>query len=257
MSTLPAWLFVLACSPPPDAPEEFEALSAYLFEQMGVDDERALEAGVANLGTWIAGNLDGSKEGYGVELLSQVALDALEGGIEREADKLVGGAVATVSTATIDQLVEALLQDDQVSIYPDTYDSFVRVYRDGGTVECFLSGACTELVADGDSVTRLPFGINLTSSYTAQYVWVDGPEGEPVLLTRSWLKEPSTSTLLRLEQQFFLSVNLRTDDGLVRVQGVWAEPELLGLDVPEATALNLLIDGLRDTDAALYEWLDR
>lgn len=252
----PILVLAVACAAPPDAPEEFEELSAYLFERMGENDTRALEAGVDNLDAWLVTNLEASQDGYTVALLSQPSLDALEGDRQRDASALIGGAVATVSDATIDDLVGALMQDDQIAIYEDTYETFERTFRTPDAPDCFVARDCDEVVADGDTVTRLPLGIRLTSSYVVQYLWVDGPLG-PVILTRSWLTEPATSDLLRLQEQFFLSVNLQTDAGLVRVQGVWADPEVLGLEVPEGAALNLLIDGLRDADALLYAWLDR
>jgi len=233
---------------------EFDRLSRYFFEEMGTGDERALEAGADNLVTWLDRNLDEVMMGYEVADLSQRSLDELEVVKERDPTKLVGGAVATVGASTLDELANALLLPNQKQIYPDTYDVYERNFRDDRG--CFLEGDCTELLVDNDAVTRLPLGIRLTSSSTVHYRWVDGAEG-PVLLTRSWLQEPATSDLLRLEDQFFLSANLETDDGVVRITAVWADTAFLGIDVPEASALNILIGQLQEMDGTLHAWIAR
>ena len=245
-----------ACKAPPDAPEAFEALSAYLFSELGEGDDPALQAGVDNLAAWLAVNVDESVEGYTIDRLSQASLDALEVQRERDATRLVGGAVATVSSSTVEQLVRAFLLEDQTAIYPDDYDAWNSTFRSDPS--CFVDGDCEELLVDNETVTRLPLGIRLTTLNTAQYRWVEADVGR-TLLTRSWLQEPARSepNLLQLDEQFFLSVNLPTERGLVRLQAVWADAAVVGIDLPDASALNLLVDGLRSQDETLYEWLGR
>lgn len=247
---------VAACRAPPDAPEEFEALSAYLFESLGAEDDAALEAGVDNLAGWLLANAEASSEGYTIDLLSQASLDALEVERERDASRLVGGAVTTTGPPTVEQLTAAILLEDQAEIYPDQYESWQRSYRSDAA--CFVDGSCDEVIVDNDTVTRLPLGLRLASKNTAQYRWVDAGIGR-AMLTRSWLREPSRSepNLLQLEDQLFLAVNVPTEHGLIRLQAVWADAEIVGVDLPEATALNLLVDGMRDQDEVLYAWLAR
>ena len=98
----------------------------------------------------------------------------------------------------------------------------------------------------------------LTTENTSQYRWVES-DGGKVMLTRSWLKMPAEVNLpiFQLEDQFFLSANVTTSAGTVRMQAVWADATIVGASVPEGTALNLLIDGLQAQDEALYAWLQR
>ncbi|MEN0060749.1 MAG: hypothetical protein AAGA48_01295 [Myxococcota bacterium] len=249
-------LLVTACRAPPEAPAEFEALSAFLFEDLGTDEQQGLEAGVENLAAWLEANLDEANEGYTIELLSQASLDALEVQRERDAAKLVGGAVTTLSQASVLDLASAFLLEDQTTIYPDDYVRWDSNFR--SDPNCFVSRECDELVVDNDTVTRLPLSLELTTKNTAQYRWVETEAG-PAMLTRSWLREPADVNLniFRVDDQFFLSANVPTSRGLVRLQSVWVDAAIVGVEVPEATALNLLIDGLVAQDEALYAWLAR
>ena len=56
-------LLALACKPPPDAPTEMNELTSYLFVHLGDEDSEYLEAGMANLQTWVNDNWNPLQEG--------------------------------------------------------------------------------------------------------------------------------------------------------------------------------------------------
>ncbi len=248
-------LLLGGCQAPPDAPEELEDLSAFLFEHLADEDPAALELGVDNLAAWLDDNLEALGKGYRVDKLSQASLDALE--VDREIDRsaLLGGAVGTASDHALPELLQALLFDDQTEVHPDDYALWESDFRtDPG---CFVARTCDQLVVDNHSVTRLPFNLLLEVDNTAQYRWVESSRGV-ALLTRSWLHAPAVSTpeFFVLDEQFFLSVNVPTTHGLTRLSAVWADARIVVLEVSDGTALNLLVDALRTQNERLDEWLD-
>lgn len=256
---LPLILCLGACKPPPDAPEELEELCSYLYANLPSEDPLALQVGVDNLVVWLDANLEETAEGYTVENLTQASLDALEppdAGDPRDATALVGAAVSSGADHQLVPVVRALLLEEQTEIYPDQLELWEPTFRDDP--ECFVGQDCEQVLVDNHSITKLPLGLSLTADNTAQYRWVEAEVGK-VLVSRSWLRAPATSRpeLFRVQAQYFLSVTYKRDgQDLVRLKAVWADAELIGLDVPDATALNMLVGTLQDQDEALYVWMD-
>ncbi|MBX2803354.1 MAG: hypothetical protein KTR31_37080 [Myxococcales bacterium] len=248
-------LLTAACSRPPDAPAELEQLCGYLYDHMADEDTIAMEAGIDNVVAWLDGNFDALSEGYAIATLGQGAIDALEPARTRDAQVLVGASVATVSDHSLDDIVRSLILEEQTEVYPDDYDVWEPTFR--VDPECFASGDCDELWSDNHSVIRLPLGIRMTTDNTAHYRWTQ-PEAGRALVTRSWLWAPGEPNvnILQLDDQFYLSVTLNTDLGLVRLKALWADAAIVGAELPEGTALNMLVNGLVAQDEAMYAWLD-
>lgn len=65
-----------------------------------------------------------------------------------------------------------------------------------------------------------------------------------------------TPDIVSLDQQYYFTVTLPLADGTTRrLQATWMIAELVGAEVPEATALNMVINSMQKTAEELNAWL--
>ncbi len=244
---------LVGCKRPPEAPTKLDELCAYLFEHLE-DDSEFTEVGVANMAAWFDNHLEETSEGYEVNTLSEDAVDALDKK-NRSAKALIGAAVSTESPHSAEDLVHALVRADQTKIFPKTYASFERTFVTKS--QCFVKGTCDRVEFDNHAVSTLPLGITYTADSTGQFLWVETEDG-PALVSRSWMHTPADISVdwLRIEAQFYLSVTIPDGKGAIRLQATWVEGEMLAGGMPEASALNMLIDSFRKNDEDLYAWVE-
>ncbi len=243
----------IACSRPPDAPIDLETLTGYLFTHMTDEEPEAMEAGIANISTWLDANIEATSEGYAIANLDQESLDALDD-TERSAANLDGAAVSTQSAFELQTIAEALIVADQQVVYPDRFDNYDREFVED--VDCFIAHECETLNFNSDLTTNLPLNIKVTNLVNGSLRWVNTEQG-PALVGRTWLTGPADVSVdfFKVHAQYYLTVNLPRAEGTDRLHAMWAETEILGVDIPEATALNMLIDSLGAGDEMLYEYL--
>jgi len=241
---------ILGCKAPPDAPEELNELVGYLYANVPGEDPAPLEAGAVNLDVWLRERIDETLEGYTVDNLTPEAIEALGEG-EQELEELAGAAVGHVSEVSTSALVDTILLVDQMEIY-DVYVAFERTFD--GDVECFASGECDWIEAE----------VRASSDYTLMQVethsrvqsrWIETDLGR-VYAERTWLVSPAvvTSTLIEVDQQYYLRVVLPDGEGSRSIQATWVVARLVG-DLPENAALNLLIDSMAKQAETLDEFI--
>ena len=136
-------LLVVACRPP-EAPETLDELASYLFEHTWDEDERYLQPGLANLEAWLQEHFEETSEGYEVTNISAEAVSsvALE---DRDLTDLIGAAVGYDVALPADQVVDLMLYEDPVAMFPGDYDAYDREFL--SNEECFRDRSCltTEL----------------------------------------------------------------------------------------------------------------
>lgn len=249
-------LLAMSCTRLPPASSGLDAVLGNVFRDMDADKDLLLDLSASELAAWLAANPRGIEDGFRIAPLDQATLDALPTPRTRDASRWVGAAVATTTDQALFDLARVLLLSDQRRVYPDDYERWNDDFRVDPA--CFLSQACDEVLVDVVSVTKLPLVPELTATSTVQYRWVDTELGRG-LVARSWLQDPARANadLLRLEDQVFLSALLPAATGLVRVQALWADAEVVSLELSEDRALTLLVERLREQDDALYEWTER
>ena len=240
---------------PPEAPTELEDLCAYMFTHVGDDDPDYLEAGVTNLGAWLALNRTSTEDGYEINNLDQETLDALDDR-ERPATGLHGASVSTVSDYEVAVLADALVLGDQMQVYPDNYDTFERDFSED--TSCFMNGECDLLNYETDIHSSLPLGITLHTQGKGQFRWILPEDGPTTLASRSWLMEPAEVSVdfLAITAQYYLTVTVPVGGDTVRLHAMWAEASIANGELPESTALNLMINQLQDADASLYAYTE-
>lgn len=257
---LPLIVLLPACRKPPEAPDKLEQLAGYLFEHMGDEDPEALGVGVANLDAWLDKNMADTLEGYTIENPSGGVLDTLDGK-SRKTEGLVGAAVASQVNAGVKPVTKTLVKADFTKVYEDTYSRYDRTYK--SDVGCFTAVECDSVALRVETESLYPMGLEVNADFNAEYRWVEfqrGEDEEPLMamVQRTWLIRPAevSASWLSVPAQYFLSVNIPKKGGTRRLQATWILAEMGEAAVPEATALNLVIGSMQDSDEVLNEYLN-
>jgi hypothetical protein len=246
-------LVCVGCAAPPDAPDKLEDLAAYLFDHAGDEDPEALKAGVDNLDRWLDAHLEAAREGYTIDTLSTAAIDGV--GVDPvHAEGLVGAAVATHLPRNPKRVTRTLTLADPTAVYPDTYTVYERDWIDDP--QCFVAQDCETASVRAHTVSAYPMSLEVTSDFKAEYRWVELDDGM-AMVQRTWLRRPAevSKDWVSVPAQFFLSVNLPHKGRTRRLQTTWIAAELGDTPVPEATALNMVIDSMVAGDEELAEWM--
>ena len=235
-------IFFLACSVP-DAPETLDLLGSYLFTEYANPDERYMEQGMENLKTWIDANREDVQEGYRIENISIEAIEALELEHETNLEGLIGAAVATDITLSVEETIEYVILADPMEISPDAYGYFEREWD--GDVDCFLRKECKQIDYDADMHNYFPLGIEISSKVHGQYQWIMAPSGDYVI-QRRWMKNPGISNKdwFQVDQDYALTIYMPNDGGLRFMDMEWIVTLLGDIPVPEDFAIGLAIDSI-------------
>ncbi len=244
---------VVACKAPPQAPAKLEELATYIFQHMGDEEPDALEAGVANLDVWLSDNIESAREGYTVSKLSAKAMEDV--GVDSKfAENLVGAAVATNLPKSPKAVTKTLVTADLTRVYPDTYSVYERDWVEGAG--CFHTQECDVGTLKAHTVSQYPLSVEVTSDFKAEYRWIEMDRGL-AMVQRTWLRKPAevSADWLSVPAQFFISVNFPQNGATLRLQTTWIAAELGDSPIPEATALNMVIDSMVTGDEELTEWM--
>ena len=246
-------LSLLGCKAPPEAPDKLESLAAYLFEHAADDEPEALEAGVMNLERWLDGNLAEARDGYTIHTLSTDAILGV-GADPAHAQGLVGAAVATTLPKGPKRVTRALTMADPTAVFPGTFTVYERDWLDDPS--CFMEQKCRSASLHAQTVSQYPMSLEVASDIKAEYRWVEVDDGV-AMVQRTWLRRPAdvSRDWIAVPAQFFLSVNLPHEGKTRRLQTTWIAAELGDTPVPEATALNMVIDSMVSSDEQLSEWM--
>lgn len=262
MRVLPVCLVlvsIIGCRKPPEAPAELDELCKYLYSHMSDEEDDYLEAGIINLDTWLQTNIEETTEGYVVQNLDQDTVNALDGE-ERDLTGLVGAAVAYDSAFSVDQNANTLVLKDQFDVFPDTYTFYERSWlepEEGVKPTCFKGAECSYAAAENHSIANYPLGLTAETWSQAQYRWVETDLGM-ALAHRTWMSEPAVLSLdwINLDHQFFMTITIPQESGNARrLQATWMVASLGDSDVPEATALNMVISSMQGTAEEMEAYL--
>ena len=245
-------IFFLACRAP-QAPEDYENLLSYLFEEMAEEDSAYPKAGVNNIEAWIDGE-DTSliEEGVQISILPAQAIEGLEGEELSVAD-LSGVSILTKSEYSPIILSDALTQYSFADMMPDVYEVYDRTFNEGrdciATQDCDWAEARAYTVADWGLLGKVE------AERTIQFRWVDSEWG-PVFLQRWWLTEPSYGTSLGLviHNQYYIGATMPTESGALRLHASWINMELSTGDASGGAANQLLSNWRKDAES-LDAWI--
>jgi len=240
---------------PPEAPSELEDLTSYLFANVRNEDLEYLEVGVVAMDEWLAKNIEKTMEdGYSINNLDQETIDALDDN-DYSLEGLTGAAVGGEFTHPVEDVIEALVADSGTEMY-EAFSVYDRDYQTD--LDCFLSEECDWLAINITSTSDYALGLEVTVNFNAEYRRVETDIGTAVV-QRTWLTEPAEVSFdwLGVPSQYFLGVFLPDGKGSRRLQATWVATEIGDDgDVPEGTALSLVVGSMQSSDEDIQVWLD-
>ncbi len=257
-----------ACKPPPEAPQELEELSRYLYREWGAEDLRVQADGLREL----AALLDEVPLVDGALLDRSWSLPDLEPDDvapidrpDRDLSAAPGVAVATRSVWPVADHARQQTEADQTPFEPTAKDHYDRSFVDPADPACFVDGGCAVMVTSNEATRKnlvIPNGVTFLLHKT--FRWVDmneGVEDEPprmAFLSRSWFSESwsSENGKTTLFQSYSVDVWIPDGDGTVRYQTLWSETDL-GIPATEDQVIGTVKGGIdsfyRHVDRALAD----
>lgn len=253
---------LVACKRPPEAPAELDALCSYLFEHMGDEDPEALEVAVENLAAWFAENgLEAPQEGFEVTQIdadtaySLPEIDLSETSREEFLDGLVGASVVNQHGHILDDMAHAIVEADQMDVFPDDYIEFERDYQTD--LGCFMDGSCEAVEATNYSWAKYGGVLNVKSENYAVWRWIE-TEQRSALVHRAWLTGPAEiePALAAIPAEFFVTATFPLDDGtMIRMQAVWFVATLATVEA-NAFLLSTFVNSLSKSGDQIEAYLD-
>jgi hypothetical protein len=247
---------LMGCKAPPEAPEAFSELCAYIFEHQWDEDQEALVVGLEQLAVWLDEEWDQEEDdnGFEVTALSEEAMDALDER-DRTAENMVGLALPGVSVHSVEDVTYALVAVDQDIVFPGTFSEYERTYLSGP--DCFVDRTCDRMEAEEDMTSNFAGGLvhSVSHSYN-QYVWAETVDGS-AMVHRNWQVDPPEVNLgwMEVDEQAYLNALVPRSEGAWRLQAQWTvyDPDN---NVPENTAKATVINYFQGSNEDLEDWLE-
>jgi hypothetical protein len=269
---VPVVAVALAACAPPEAPENLDDLTRFMFAEWDADDARVRAAGLANLQGFLATSVgpEGAKGSITAETpsgdrswsVSDLVEDDVEGLTrpDRPLDKMVGVSVAHVSRWPVDDHARWQAEADQLPAEPSAvrYD---RTFPEPDDRDCFPAEACDVMETVNDA-RRANFLFSADFVLLKDFRWVPYTDLDGVdrraFYSRSWFEEswPGDGGSATLWQSFSVDVFLDRGDGTTwRYQTSWSETEVLGGsdDIIRGTVTNAIVTAMVAGDDAIGE----
>lgn len=244
--------FLLIACAPIEAPEDFDALNSYLYENFHAKP-KYLEAGLENLYAWLPENEIDLEEGYRVENLSAAAIESVE---QVAPEDLVGIATSIDIPYSVDDIayVHFGIDPEDINLETDSYND--REYLTDE--KCFLDHSCDLVQYEAEIQVRLPLNIEIITYIFSEALWVDTEWGPAYIQRRYLTKAPEPSSdWVNLDAEYGFIITLPQEDGSVkRIEAIWLNLSLDGLPVTEAMATNLGLSVLQSSLQETTTYLD-
>ncbi len=238
-----------------EAPEDFDSLTTYLFQNLETEEEKILEAGVNNMIDWLDQYGHDLDEGYQVDDLSLPAIHSADPTVEEVS--LMGAAVSMDIRHSINDVAYLLFieghNDDPPD--PEAVSYNIRTYQDDP--ECFVEQECGLLNYSGVIAIQMPLNILVNTTIDGQVRWVESKAG-PALVQRRWFSSlPDVSVdWLDLRAEYALKLSLPFSDtsiGSRRIEMTWIDVTIGDIPVGEEIGLMLGINAIKDNITSLNE----
>ena len=191
---------------PPNAPKDFQELTAFIYEHMNDEDPEELTLGVENMFDWLNRNSGPIRKGYTVRRLTPEAIAST--GKHSKPKDLIGGAALTAHSHSLDMLARALSVDNVAETNGNAYIKFRREFLDDP--ECFAQRECATTTCNSYSTSEWAGGlIEVKYDTRVEFRWINTRIG-PVMLHRSFMnKKPEVSVSFPgadLRQSYYLGI---------------------------------------------------
>ena len=253
--------FIMACSPPPEAPSSLEELSEYIFTHMDDEDPEELLVGLTNLDTWLntGSNLINTIDGYSIDNLKDESVANLDDTERSIKETLVGASVAHSYEHDMRDLIDTLFVEDWSKVSGGNFFCYERVFDNSEQPSCLLDNSCDWAAYQTISVSSWAGLVTVISQNSGQIRLVETEYGTAVL-QRTWLNEPAeTSGLLgnsvNLYAQYYITIMAPTSNGsILKTSAIWFDGEFPIED--ENFAKNQMISEMQKQNTILTEWIE-
>ena len=252
------WLHILTGCRAIDAPEDFDALNSFLYENFHEPD-RYLEQGLENLINWLPENEMDLAQGYRVSNLSAEAIATVG---QAAPTQLFGIGLSREYDHSVDDVAYACFGVDPEDLDPESETYNNREYQTD--VDCFLAHECNLLQYTGEVQSFLPLGIEVVSYLFSEARWVETSIGT-AYVQRRWLTEPPDVSVdwVNVESEYGVIITLpqSTDNEpnakyVKRIESLWVNMSIDGLPVPEDLAVEMGLGSLRESIDRIDTYLD-
>ena len=213
----------------PEAPEEFDELVVWLYENHPTEDPAYLEVGMDSLVAWIEAEEEMEAQ-YSISSLSADAVNGLDD-VERSTEGLVGMAVVTGSDYTVAEAADAMIVVSIDEVYPE-FVTYQRQWLGDSDPDCFMDLDCDRAESLENYEAHYEFNLITIAESQNQYVWVQAATGA-TLFQRNWLTVPPdvNQSAAQVEEQMYLNLFVPRDSGgHWRLQATWMDPTLDDID---------------------------
>lgn len=247
-------LFLLFACKPVVAPEDYDDLMSFLYENFH-EDEEYLEEGLTQLNLILDDQADSITEGYRIDRLSLEAIQTVE---ERETiPELLGISKSVDYNYPVDDFayVNFAVHPRDVFLNPNAENE--REYE--GDPLCFVEHACETLHYSAILERHLPLEIIATIYFETDVRWVETEHG-PAFIQRRWLSDDTqiNRDWLKINSGYSMAVTLPMADGNAKqIETIWGDVEVAELPLPEDTAFILATGVLDKILMQFEEYLDR
>tara|TARA_Y100001968_G_C19413552_1_gene747687 strand:+ start:634 stop:1503 length:870 start_codon:yes stop_codon:yes gene_type:complete len=252
-----------ACSPPERAPSDIDELLLFSFRHYGSEDPNSASS-LADAALALERWYDG-RENPDQPIEAEIArLGAEELGVLSPqpgfsaGEAAVGVLFARDVSCTPGQVSQLYLDDDQMTLFPDSYESYSR--SDRQDMSCYLDGDCPEAqwvasVVKEQQVflTTVTYTFSMTSgmrSFSALPP-AASPDDPPVSgrLSRVWMNDEAIvepASIGRFRQSYQFEFLLPRNGGTLQFYAMWTDLNSETLNTEASIFLNSYIDGIAD-----------
>lgn len=235
-----------------DAPSSLQDLAVYGFVHFDADKGEP-EAATDGLQREFVPLEEDLSEGLRVTSLTSADLDLI--GVDNDLDAGVLGSAATVQMASgLDDAARAWSYPHLDEVL-DATNEFEILSEDNDRT-CFLSHECEGYAYEARRVLDMALLGTATQQFRREFRWVEDSEGQPLLTIREIVPSGAeiSSGLIAVDQQYSYTL-FWTRDGTQRLEFFWIEARAIGIELPDAFALDFAVTGMKETAEQLDAWI--
>lgn len=236
-----------------DAPENLEDLMVYSFEHY---DDRAehLIAAEAELEPLVDELYEDLSDGYRVSNLTAEDLE-LAGVEDPQIESIIGAVGAADYRHELSDVLIGVLYPDKDEIYDKTVAYDILEETD---LDCFLADECEYYDFTFEQTVSVVLLGDSTQTVEASYRWVHPEEAEPFVVARLLSPTPIdfSTSIVEVDQQYSIVFMYPWADTARRVESIWAEARVIGLDVPDSFAVDNAAGTIADQADRVDDYLD-
>ncbi len=261
---LPLLLLVAACAPLPEAPEELDELTRYLYREWGNEDPRVLEAGIRAFESAIGSiDFDGDRvaRSFDVPDLDADDLAGIDPPEGADLEAMIGVALGRRTAWEPVWHAHLATVPDQAPAEPSS-EEYQRTFVDPEDPSCFPDRHCEALVTT-NRVLKANILYRAWIDMWKDFRWVDVVDedgestGRRAIIARVWTPEAfeGESGVHWIRQTYAIDIWLDSEvEGPTRVQANWSETSISDDETLVRPVIRIALDELMEqTDVVIEE----